>query len=133
VVSAKTPNPRGFRYGAYRVWGDLRKSRYFGVEGQPDISGLVRELVEAKAEVLGRSFQGNAAVRTLREAGHLQLLAYAEALPLEPRARLSLKDRAIGSATANEHRVLVSSKEVQGADVYGMGNKGIGEIDHLLI
>jgi hypothetical protein len=29
VISAKTMNPRGFRYGPYRVWGDLRRSRYF--------------------------------------------------------------------------------------------------------
>jgi hypothetical protein len=37
VVSAKTLNPRGFRYGPYRVWGDLQRSRYFRVDGQPDI------------------------------------------------------------------------------------------------
>ena len=93
VVSAKTNNPRGFHYGPYRVWGDLRRSRYFGVEPQPDITALIRELVEANAEVLGRSFQGNAAVRALSEAGHLRLLAYAEALPLEPRARLLPEER----------------------------------------
>jgi hypothetical protein len=38
--------------------------------------------------VLGRSFQGNAAVRPLNEDDHIQLLAYANALPLEARARL---------------------------------------------
>ena len=43
-VSAKTKNPSGFRYGAYRVWGHLRKSRYFGVEAQPDISDSNPEL-----------------------------------------------------------------------------------------
>jgi hypothetical protein len=48
-------------------------------------------------------------------------------------ALVALKDQPVASATANEHRVFVSSKEVQGADVYGMGNEGIGEIDHLLI
>jgi len=42
VVSAKTMNPRGFRYGPYRVWGDLRKSRYFYVDNQPDISSVMR-------------------------------------------------------------------------------------------
>jgi 5-methylcytosine-specific restriction protein A len=26
VVKAKTLNPSGFRYGRYRVWGDLRLS-----------------------------------------------------------------------------------------------------------
>jgi hypothetical protein len=68
--------------------GDLRRSRYFCVEPQPDISALIWELVQAKAGVLGQSFVGNAAVRALGEEAHLRLLAYAEALPPEPRARL---------------------------------------------
>src|SRR5262249_3316795 len=88
VISAKTMNPRGFRYGPYRVWGDLRQSRYFSLEGQPDVSVLIRSFVQAGADVLGRSFQGKAAVRAIREADHVRLLAYAESLPLEPRARL---------------------------------------------
>src|SRR4051812_21299257 len=68
VISAKTINPHGFRYGNYRVWGDLRRSRYFSVDAQPDISILIRSLdVEANANVLGRSFQGNAAVRILSD------------------------------------------------------------------
>ena len=82
-------NLRGFRYGPYRVWGDLRRSRYFQAKGQPDISGLVRDLgVAAKAAILGRAFQGHAAVRPVGNAEHLRLLGYAKALPLEPRARL---------------------------------------------
>jgi 5-methylcytosine-specific restriction enzyme A len=94
VISAKTMNPRGFRYGPYRVWGDLRRSRYFSVDGQPDISTLIRSLaVEANAEVLGRSFQGRAAIRALDDENHLRLLAYAERLPLEPRARLLPEER----------------------------------------
>ena len=94
VISAKTMNPRGFRYGRYRVWGDLRRSRYFQTTGQPDISGLVRDLgVAAKAGILGHSFQGHAAVRPIGNSEHLRLLAYAEALPLEPRARLLPEER----------------------------------------
>jgi 5-methylcytosine-specific restriction protein A len=82
-------NPRGFRYGPYRVWGDLQRSRYFRIDDQPDISLLVRSLsVDAKADVLGRSFQGRAAVRVLTNADHLRLLAYAKSLPLGSRARL---------------------------------------------
>jgi hypothetical protein len=94
VISAKTMNPSGFRYGPYRVWGDLNRSRYFRIGDQPDISLLIRSLpVSANADVLGRSFQGKAAVRSLSEADHWQLLAYAEHLPLEPRARLLPEDR----------------------------------------
>ena len=33
VVRAKTRNPSGFRYGTYRIWGDLKRSRYFRTEG----------------------------------------------------------------------------------------------------
>jgi len=35
VISAKTRNPPAFRYGGYRVWGDLEKSRYLAVDPQP--------------------------------------------------------------------------------------------------
>jgi 5-methylcytosine-specific restriction enzyme A len=94
IVSAKTMNPHGFRYGPYRVWGDLRRSRYFAVDYQPDISTLIRNLaLDARANVLGRSFQGKAAVRALGEPDHMRLLAYAECLPLEPRARLLPEER----------------------------------------
>ena len=94
VISARTMNPRGFRYGPYRVWGDLRRSRYFRIDDQPDISLLIRSLsVGAKAHVLGHSFQGRVAIRALSEADHLQLLDYAKALPLEPRARLLPEER----------------------------------------
>jgi len=94
IVSAKTMNPNGFRYGPYRVWGDLRRSRYFAADDQPDISTLIRSLaLDARANVRGRSFQGRAAVRVLGESDHLRLLAYAESLPLEPRARLLPEER----------------------------------------
>ena len=94
VVSAKTMNPRGFRYGAYRVWGNLRQSRYFNIDGQPDVSPLIRSLaLDARASVLGRSFQGRAAVRAIGEADHARLVAYANKLPLEPRAQLLPEER----------------------------------------
>jgi 5-methylcytosine-specific restriction protein A len=55
---------------------------------------LIRSLgVEAHADILGRSFQGNAAVRPLNDAAHVQLLAYAERLPNQPRARLLPEER----------------------------------------
>ena len=36
-------------------------------------------------------------------------------------------------ATAHPDRRLLSSEDVQGTDVYGIGDESIGEIDHLLI
>ena len=47
----------------------------------------------ANAAVLGRSFQGKAAVRPLSDGDHVRLLSYAERLPLEPRARLLPEER----------------------------------------
>ena len=89
VVRAKTRNPRKYRYGEYRLWGDLKQSRYFRTEGQPDISALIRRLsVKANSPVIGRSFQGHAAVRHLTPADHQVLTEYARHLHLEPRARL---------------------------------------------
>src|SRR5262245_50322315 len=55
IVAAKTMNKIGFRYGRYRVWGNLNKSRYFEIGAQPDISVFIRSLgVSAKGDVLGR-------------------------------------------------------------------------------
>jgi hypothetical protein len=36
-------------------------------------------------------------------------------------------------ATAHPDRRLISSEDVHGTDVYGIGDKAIGQIDHLLI
>ena len=89
VVGAKTRNPCGYRYGTYRLWGDLQRSRYFYTENQPDISELIRRLsVKANAPVLGHSFQGHAAVRPLTPADHQVLVEYARHLSREPRAHL---------------------------------------------
>ena len=89
AVRAKTRNPSRYRYGEYRLWGDIKLSRYFRTDGQPDISDLIRQLsVRASAPVFGRSFQGHAAVRRLTPADHQVLAEYARHLPLEPRARL---------------------------------------------
>ena len=39
----------------------------------------------------------------------------------------------MAQATAHPNRALISSEDVQGTEVYGMGDEAIGEIDHLLI
>lgn len=89
VVKAKTHNPPNFRYGRFRVWGDLQHSRYFQTEGQPGVEQVIRELsVSARARRLGQFFQGHAAVRRLSAQDHHILTALAAALPVEPRARI---------------------------------------------
>jgi PRC-barrel domain len=39
----------------------------------------------------------------------------------------------MAKATAHPDRRLISSEDVQGTDVYGVGDESMGEIDHLLI
>ena len=39
----------------------------------------------------------------------------------------------MAQATAHPDRRLISSEDVQGTDVYGIGDEAIGQIDHLLI
>ena len=76
VVRAVTRNPPNYRYGKYRIWGDMRWSRYFDVDVGPNVEPLIRELsISAHGERLGQSFQGNAAVRAIAETDH-RLLAY---------------------------------------------------------
>lgn len=107
VVRAKTLNSRGFRYGRYRVWGDLRASRYFAAEGQPDLTTVIRRLsVKAGAEVLGRSFQGAAAVRAILPADHQALSDYSKVLPLEARARLLPEERLEAVLTSGDEEAV---------------------------
>ena len=94
VAGAKTHNPPDFRYGPYRLWGDLDQSRYFKTEGQPSVEEVVRQLsVTTNARYLGRSFQGNAAVRRLTEEDHQILWELSSDLPKEPRARILPEER----------------------------------------
>src|SRR6266516_6990009 len=75
VVRAVTRNPRGYRYGTYRIWADIQKSRYFDIERGPDAEPIVRMLsVPTRGERLAQSFQGSAAVRVITETDH-RLLA----------------------------------------------------------
>lgn len=89
VVKAKTLNPTGFKYGRYRLWGDLRKSRYFQVDDQASVEQVIRQLsCRTEAEKLGQSFQGYSAIRRISLEDHQVLSIVAKELALEPRARL---------------------------------------------
>lgn len=94
IVKSKTKNPVNYRYGAYRLWGDLEKSRYFHISSQTDVSALIRGLsVQVSAPQIGQSFQGKAAVRKITWEDDKILRRYAEFLPLEPRARLISEEK----------------------------------------
>lgn len=83
VVRAVTRNPPSYRYGRYRVWGDLDRTRYFDVDASPGAEQLIRHLrIAARAETLGRSFQGHSAVRPLHVADHQLLDGFSADLPV---------------------------------------------------
>ena len=82
IVRAVTRNPENFRYGRWRIWGDLRRSRYFDVDLGPRVDAVVRSLgIQASGRRLGQSFQGHAAVRAIPETAHQVLASYAQDLP----------------------------------------------------
>lgn len=101
MVSAKTHNAYGYKYGRFRLWGDARRSRYFSSDG-PDASVLLRQL----------QFQGNKpiatpviaqALQTVRELGpqDIALLeAWASNLGDEPRAKQVAEERMLERAMA---------------------------------
>ena len=93
VVRAVTRNPRNYRYGAWRIWGDLSASRYFDVDDGPRVEALVRSLgIPARGTRLGQSFQGHAAVRVISEAAHRILTDFTLDLPLLPRVAIYPED-----------------------------------------
>jgi 5-methylcytosine-specific restriction enzyme A len=93
VVKAVTKNPPNYRYGRWRLWGDLERSRYFDVEASPRVEPVIRALdLRASARTLGRSFQGHAAVRRLSESGHRTLTEYATDLPMLAHAAIYPED-----------------------------------------
>ncbi len=94
IVHNKTKNPPNFRYGEYRVWGDLTRSRFLEVAEPPSIEQVIRYLsIPANAAKLGQSFQGGNAVRLITEQDHQILSHLSQGLPLEPRARLLPEER----------------------------------------
>lgn len=107
VVRARTHNRAGYRYGPYRVWGDLQRSRYFLLDGQPPLDPLIRALsLRVQAGVIGQAFQGGAAVRSITAADHAVLEAHATALLPEPRARLIPEERFEALAVAGDREAV---------------------------
>lgn len=89
IVKSKTYNQPNFRYGKHRVWGDLERSRYFDVNENISIEQVIRTFeINAKAKVLGQSFQGFASVKQISFSEHQILTKLSQKLRKEPRARI---------------------------------------------
>jgi hypothetical protein len=93
VVRSKTLNAPGYRYGKYRVWGDLARSRYFHVcpdvpqdeafellRGLPLLSGSLAKATRATLP------QARQTIRGVTPEGHRLLEAFAKVLATEERA-----------------------------------------------
>jgi 5-methylcytosine-specific restriction protein A len=94
ITRAKTHNPPNFRYGRYRVWSDLSRSKYFETDNQPSVEHVIRQLSpRTQARYLGQSFQGNAAVRKITQQDHQVLSRLSSDLKIEPRARILPEER----------------------------------------
>jgi 5-methylcytosine-specific restriction enzyme A len=93
IVRACTKNPPNYRYGPFRVWGDIQESRYFDVDHSPNAEPLIRALsVKSEARILGSSFQGLAAVRLLTQHDHQLLTRFTENLPVLDKVALYPED-----------------------------------------
>ncbi|MFH1464630.1 MAG: HNH endonuclease signature motif containing protein [Pseudomonadota bacterium] len=105
IAKARTINhprlAREYRYGPYRLWGDLRRSRYFLPQGQPPIDQVIRSLsLDVRTSAIGRSFQGPGAVRSITAADSALLAQVANQLQPDHRARLYPEDRFTALAIA---------------------------------
>lgn len=92
IISAKTINAPGYKYGAYRVWGNVTKSSYFKVQSDPeeDIFELLR-LLEFEGPGLENKTRSSLAqacqtIREIKPSASALLAAKAETLFPEPRA-----------------------------------------------
>ena len=93
VVRAVTRNAPRYRYGRYRVWGDLEASRYFDVDVGPGAEALIRHLrIPTHAQILAQSFQGHSAVRPLETVDHQLLRVFAGNLPELDRVKIYPED-----------------------------------------
>ena len=94
VVRSKTMNPPGFKYGDYRVWGDLKQSRYFRlrVEEQADEAfELLRRLPLVSGTLEGSTRfnlpQACQTIRGLTANANILLEEFTLNLPDEERAK----------------------------------------------
>ena len=101
VVRSKTINPPGYKYGDFRIWGDLDQSQYFQV-GTLEASELLRGLAFSTNQPIGdattelaQSFQ---TIRSLAPGDSRLLEAWCRALLPEPAAYAILPEQQLEQA-----------------------------------
>jgi 5-methylcytosine-specific restriction endonuclease McrA len=114
VVLSKTINPPGFKYGAYRVWGDLERSRYFRLrpdEPCDEAFELLRRLPLASGSFADKSRftlpQACQSIRGLTPEANAALEQFTLKLPDEVRARQVANEYEL------ERELLAGDKELE--------------------
>lgn len=103
AVRAVTRNRPNYRYGAYRAWGDVQRSRYFDIERGPNAEPLVRALgVPTGGQHLGQAFQGHSAVRAITDTAADLLTLFAVELPVVERVGIYPEDEFEGRLVLGE-------------------------------
>lgn len=101
VIRTKTLNHPSFKYGSYRVWGDLTQSRYFAI-GAKEVSGTIRHLPLLGGKMIGDTTASLAQhFQTMREVspeGSEVLERWAADLPLEEKAYRILPEELLEEA-----------------------------------
>jgi hypothetical protein len=110
VVSAKTINAPGYKYGAYRAWGNLSGSSYFKVrpDATEDIFELLRVL-EFEGPGLENKTRSSLAqacqtIREIKPSASALLAAKAEQLAPEPRAKAVPNEETLEAVLVSEER-----------------------------
>ncbi len=116
VVRSKTLNPPGYKYGSYRIWGDLTQSRYYQVSTY-EASQLLRGLAFATNKPIGSAAvepaQALQTMRSLTPATHACSRPGAATCRCEPAAYTILPEQQLklaiqqdGAAVAANPRLL---------------------------
>ncbi len=92
VIRAKTINAPSYKYGSYRVWGDVKASSYYRIDetSEQDVFELLR-LLEMDSGTLAEKtrsnlFQAMQTMRCVPQKSNKLLESFAAQLPLEMRA-----------------------------------------------
>lgn len=92
VIRAKTINAPSYKYGSYRVWGDVKSSSYYRIieSEEQDVFELLRVLEFDSGSLAGKTrtnlFQAMQTMRCVPEKSSKLLESFAAQLPLEMRA-----------------------------------------------
>lgn len=108
VIRAKTINAPNYKYGSYRVWGDVESSSYFRIDesSEHDVFELLRLLEMDSGSLNGKTridlFQSMQTMRSIPAKSRKLLESFASQLPLEMRAYQVVDEPKLEKAYAAE-------------------------------